>query len=113
MIKNNGIGDRIRQLRKQRKLTADKLAQRVSLSQAAIAKYENNTMIPSWESIEELAIALETSPKYLLFGDDGDSKPTDALENSCEMARRLLRPGDLKKLELLIMDFITMSVKQT
>jgi transcriptional regulator with XRE-family HTH domain len=46
------------------------LARRVGRHQTAIGPYERGEYAPTGEILERLAMALETSPEYLLFGRD-------------------------------------------
>ena len=67
------LGQRIRSTRKNRGLTQEGLAELCSLTRITIARYENDTMIPSADAVLELANALNVSSDYLL----GKSEPKD------------------------------------
>lgn len=60
-------GERIRQLREAKGLTQEMLAAKLKISKQTIGKYEKNivTNIPS-NRIEELAIALDSTPEYIM-----------------------------------------------
>lgn len=65
------MGDRIRELRKQRGLTQEELAAKLGLKDSAIAKYENGRVENIKRSIiSNMASVLECSPTYLLCLDD-------------------------------------------
>lgn len=65
------IGDRIKFLRKQHKMSQSELAEKLGTTKQNIYKYENGivTNIPS-DKIESLAQILGTSPSYLMGWDD-------------------------------------------
>ena len=65
------IGDRIKQLRRKNSLTQDDQAETLSTTKQTIHTYENNiiTNIPA-DKIESLALALGTTPSYLMGWDD-------------------------------------------
>ena len=60
-------GDRIRDLRKAKRITQIEMARLLSTTKQTISKYENGivTNIPS-DRIEALAKILETTPEYIL-----------------------------------------------
>lgn len=60
------IGERIIQLRKQKKWSQDELAQQINSSRIMIGKYERGDNLPSIEVIIKLAKAFEVSVDYLL-----------------------------------------------
>lgn len=61
------IGDRIKELREEIKITQEELAKHIGSTKQTIHKYENNivTNIPS-DKIEVIAKVLNTSPAYLM-----------------------------------------------
>lgn len=63
-------GDRIRELRKAKRITQEEMAQMLSTTKQTISKYEKGivTNIPS-DKIEAMAKALETTPEYILGWD--------------------------------------------
>lgn len=69
------IGERIKKLRKEKKLTLEELASKVNTTAQTIYKYENNliTNIPS-DKIELLALNLNTTPSYLMGWDSPEKK---------------------------------------
>ena len=60
------IGNRLRTIREAKQLTQKDIAERTGLSQACVARVENGEAIPSIETIEKWARALEI-PMYQLF----------------------------------------------
>jgi transcriptional regulator with XRE-family HTH domain len=63
------IGERIRKIRKNKKLTMDQLAQRINSSQSAISMYENGHREPDYETLHNIARALDV-PISFLFGEE-------------------------------------------
>ena len=68
--------NRLKALRKERKMTLEELAQLLGTSKQTIHRYENGviTNIPH-EKIEALARALDTTPSELMGWDVGDAMP--------------------------------------
>ena len=67
------IGDRLRELRKQRFLTQHMLAERSGVSQVAIARIELNRAEPHFSTIHKLANALGVSPEEFVKKEDSDA----------------------------------------
>lgn len=103
-----GKGDRIRQLRENKRLTQEELARLLDTKRQTISKYEKGivTNIPS-DRIEALAEILDTTPEYILgweekekaVNDDGLSDKHKALidfaksvpEDKAEMILRVMK----------------------
>jgi transcriptional regulator with XRE-family HTH domain len=67
------IGDRLRALREQKKLSQGDIEQRCGLLRCYISRVENGHTVPSIETLEKMARALEV-PLYQLFY-DGEKPP--------------------------------------
>ena len=67
------IGDRIKQLRIEAKMTQPELAAKLEVTRSAIAAYENNSRQPSFHSLVRLAEIFHVTTDYLLVGNVGDS----------------------------------------
>jgi transcriptional regulator with XRE-family HTH domain len=67
------IGDRLRQMREERKLSQGDIEKRTGLLRCYISRVENGHTVPAIETLEKLARALET-PLYQLFY-DGEEPP--------------------------------------
>jgi transcriptional regulator with XRE-family HTH domain len=67
------IGDRLRELREQKKLSQGDIEKRTGLFRCYVSRVENGHTIPAIETIEKFARALEV-PVYQLFY-DGDEPP--------------------------------------
>jgi transcriptional regulator with XRE-family HTH domain len=67
------IGDRLRAIREQKKLSQGDIEHRCGLLRCYISRVENGHTVPSIETLEKMARALEV-PLYQLFY-DGDEPP--------------------------------------
>ena len=67
------IGPKVRQLRRQKNLSLQQLAERAGLSAAAIHKIERNGMVPTITTLMKLAAALNRSVAY--FVDEEPAEP--------------------------------------
>ncbi len=67
------IGDRLREMREEKKLSQGDIEKRTGLLRCYISRVENGHTVPAIETLEKLARALEC-PLYQLFY-DGDEPP--------------------------------------
>jgi transcriptional regulator with XRE-family HTH domain len=67
------IGDRLRSLREEKKLSQGDIEKRTGLIRCYVSRVENNHTIPAIETLEKMARALEI-PMYQLFY-DGEEPP--------------------------------------
>ncbi len=67
------IGDRLRELREEKKLSQGDIEKRTGLLRCYISRVENGHTVPAIETLEKMARALEV-PMYQLFY-DGDKPP--------------------------------------
>ncbi len=68
------IGDRLRELREQKKLSQGDIEKRTGLLRCYISRVENGHTVPAIETLEKMARAFEV-PMYQLFY-DGDAPPS-------------------------------------
>lgn len=73
------IGDRLRQLRDEKKLTQADIEKRTGLVRPYISRVENGHTVPGVDTLEKFARALEV-PMYVLFY-DGDEPPKAPKQN--------------------------------
>lgn len=66
-------GERIKELRVQKKLTQEKLAKLVGLSYIQVGRYETNKSKPSSDVLQRLANALDTTTDYIMKGTEDDA----------------------------------------
>ena len=67
------IGDRLRELREEKKLSQGDIEKRTGLFRSYISRIEHNHSVPNMENLEKMARALEV-PLYQLFY-DGEEPP--------------------------------------
>ena len=72
-----GFGDRLKELRVQKKFSQTELADLVGLRYAHISRYENGGSRPSADMLMKLSKALHVSTDYLLFGSNEDAAIAD------------------------------------
>ena len=65
---NQGFADRLKMLRKQRDLSQAELAERVSVHQNHIGRYERGESQPSADALRRLAEALSVTTDFLIEG---------------------------------------------
>jgi transcriptional regulator with XRE-family HTH domain len=68
------IGDRLREMREQKKLSQGDIEKRTGLLRCYVSRVENGHTVPAIETLEKLARALEI-PLYQLFY-EGEKPPT-------------------------------------
>jgi len=67
------IGDRLRQMREEKKLSQGDMEERTGLFRCYVSRVENGHTVPAIETVEKMARALEV-PMYQLFY-DGEEPP--------------------------------------
>lgn len=86
------IGERIKKIRKQKKLTLVELGEKIGLKKSTISRYEKNDInIPS-DKLEKIAHALNISPQYLLGFEE--------VQNDIDTS--MLSDSQLKELDLIL-----------
>ena len=78
------IGDRLRTLREEKNFTQGEVEKRTGLLRTYVSRVENGHAVPSVETLEKLARALEV-PIYQLFY-DGEEPPTLPNIQKCKTA---------------------------
>lgn len=83
------MGERIRILRKQHKMTQDELGKRLGVGRSAILKYEKGEVenLPR-SSIEKMAVLFGVSPSYLMCFDEWD-KNSEQLSDEVILIERI------------------------
>lgn len=74
------LGERIQELRKQKNITQQKLAEMISVSKSMINRYENKGVQPPADILNKLADVLQTSVDFLINGNT-DEKAKISLKN--------------------------------
>jgi len=70
------FGERLKKIRKDKKLTLDDLASTSDLGKTQLSRYENGRQSPTLETIISLQKALGVSFDYLVGGINPDDRPT-------------------------------------
>lgn len=90
MRSNDEIMNLIIELRKQRKMTSSELASLTGVAKSAMSRYENRTRQFPINKINEFAVALGTTPQYLLGLDSNHNEDqTIALTEIKEVSAKL------------------------
>jgi transcriptional regulator with XRE-family HTH domain len=74
------IGDRLREMREEKKLSQGNIEKRTGLLRCYISRVENGHTVPAIETLEKMARALEV-PLYQLFYDGEKPPPLPTLPN--------------------------------
>jgi len=85
------IGDRLRAIREAKQLTQEDIAERTGFSQACVSRVEKGDAIPSIETVEKWARALQV-PVHQLFYGEGEPPSLPNLPNRLT-ADDLIRGG--------------------
>jgi transcriptional regulator with XRE-family HTH domain len=83
------LGERMKQLRKERGWSQADVAGRIGADGRQISRYENGRITPSLDALAKIAEAFDVSTDYLLF-EDASRRPLRVVDNG--LAERL---GDL------------------
>jgi transcriptional regulator with XRE-family HTH domain len=76
------IGDRLRELREEKKLSQGDIEKRTGLLRSYISRVENGHTAPAIETLEKIARALELPLYQLLYNGDEPPKPPKLLKLS-------------------------------
>lgn len=79
MIDSNKIGSQLKALRKAKNLTTQELADKVSISQSYISRFENNRAIPDIDMLERILMALG-SDLSSFFSSEVRDMPEDLIQ---------------------------------
>lgn len=106
----SNLGDRIKDLRKQKNLSQSELAEMVGISYAQIGRYETKGSQPPAETLKKIADTLGVSPDFLIYGtadDKAKTKLTDADLINQFKAIETMDEEDKNVIKKLIDAFIT------
>ena len=89
MVEQKKIGIRIQECRKKQHMTVEHLAELASISPEFLRAIETGQKGMSLNTLSNLAIALQTSTDYLLFGSSSEEKYTVMIQvlQSCYSER--------------------------
>ncbi|MBN7796089.1 helix-turn-helix domain-containing protein [Parahaliea mediterranea] len=89
------VGDRLRELRKERKLTLEALSAKTGISVSSLSRIENTRLSLNVEKIQALAAALGVPPETFFSGESRDAPETVARGGEARLVidrRRLRHP---------------------
>lgn len=89
------IGNQLKALRKSKNMTTQQLADKVSISQSYISRFENGRAIPDIEMLESILTALDTDLASF-FSSELEEMPEDLIQLLDTV--KTLRPQARKKL---------------
>ena len=69
----NAVGERIKELRKARRMTQNEFAERINVTKSTVSAYENGSRLPSYDVLIRIARLFKVSTDHLL----GYSKKTE------------------------------------
>ena len=81
------IGDRLRCLREEKKLSQGDLQKRTGLTRGYISRVENGHIVPAIENLEKMTRAMDV-PLYQLFYDGGEEPPKPPCSRKTQRQRR-------------------------
>jgi transcriptional regulator with XRE-family HTH domain len=83
------FGEKIRKLRREKKLSQAELADKVSMNSNHLSRLERGVGLPSTEILKRLAQTLEVSIDYLLSEDDTDAPAAEVRIENKALAERV------------------------
>ena len=89
------IGDKLKELRDSKKLSQGDIEKRTGLLRCYISRVENGHTVPSVDTLEKMARALEV-PMYRLFTDDAHVKKPSIPISKIETARNEKQEAKLR-----------------
>src|SRR5271170_2837903 len=102
------IGDRLKALREQKKMSQGDIEKRTGLLRCYISRVENDHTVPSVDTLEKMARALEV-PMYRLFTDDEHVKAPNIPAGS--IRSRAARPEQDREIRAFAKLFARMDEK--
>lgn len=98
------IGEKIRNARIMRGLTVEELAAKIGISKSTMSRYETGA-IPNIMSdkIEEIAIALDVSPSYLIGWNNGSGDIGSEEKHLLHLFRNLTDEGKAEAFKYLLL----------
>ncbi|AMQ19634.1 helix-turn-helix domain-containing protein [Geobacillus sp. JS12] len=81
------LGDRLRKLRQEKKLTQEELGKKINVTKVSISGYENGNRTPDTETLQKLADFFNVTTDYLLGRTDDPNPPESDNEELGTLAR--------------------------
>lgn len=93
------FADRLKEARKQKKISQEKLSEMLNVSQSAISSYESGARKPDIDFLPQIAKALDVSVSYLLGRDEEQPQAVEDAERQRYMSKLTeYTPTQLKEL---------------
>jgi transcriptional regulator with XRE-family HTH domain len=89
------IGDRLKTLREAKDLSQGDIEKRTGLFRCYVSRVENGHTVPSVETLEKFARALELPLYHLMFDGDKPPTPPKSIKGSAENSLESSRSGSL------------------
>jgi transcriptional regulator with XRE-family HTH domain len=89
------IGERLKELRKEKQISQGDVEKRTGLLRCYISRVENGHTVPAIETLEKMARALEV-PMYRLFTDEDKIEKPDISFSKAESARGTKQDSQLR-----------------
>ncbi len=80
------FGDRLRELRKNKKISQEELGKLCGVGKTTISNWENNITEPPFETVKALAKYFNVTPNYLLNFNQDDLDKIKRLKRACQEA---------------------------
>lgn len=80
----NEIGERIKQIRENNKISIRELSRRTGFAHSYISQLEKGDISPTIDKLKSIAEALNSNLNYLLYGLDLDDEWIELLKLACE-----------------------------
>ena len=81
----HAVGQRIRKIRKEKRMTMKELAEKTDLHESTISRYEKGEIAMEIGKLKEIANALQTTPGYIMGWDD-DPEPSERVQTQKQCA---------------------------
>jgi transcriptional regulator with XRE-family HTH domain len=95
------IGDRLKTLREEKDLSQGDIEERTGLLRCYVSRVENGHTVPSVETLEKFARALELPLYHLMFDGDKPPAPPKSIKRSTEGSLESSRSGALLMRKML------------
>jgi transcriptional regulator with XRE-family HTH domain len=105
-MKLNDFGKRMKQLRKQRKLSQSRMGALLGLHYIHVGRYESGKALPSVDTLVSISKKLNVTLDWLIFGEEVASHVDDGELRYLLKELMKLDPGDRVEAKKLIADFI-------
>ena len=107
------IGERITELRKDRKLSQGQLASLLNVTRQAVSKWENDQSSPDTIKLIQLADALDTDVEYLATGRKSYARRPPVVVQSAEVVERIVEKPVIRYVDRPVVEYVEKPVVKT